>query len=180
MPKKKGISTGRTILVGVIIGLAAYTLWLYKIQPAYTIINPIVTSIKTAEQTFLPAVLEYAQKNPLTVLTAAVSIGGVVGGKLLQLHYEKQKAEIAAQAQQVVQDNMKISQAYAQLQQQNETLQQQLQNVQSTDYQKLLAESQSIIAQKAEEIRKLQAQIEALQNMLLLKETKVVEKTVVK
>ena len=180
MPEKKGISTGQAILIGVIVGLAAYTLWLYKIQPVYTIINPIVAAVKTAQQTFLPTVSDYVQKNPLTVLTAAVSIGGVVGGKLLQLHYEKQKAQIAAEAQRAIEDNMKLSQAYAQLQQQNQTLQQQVQQLQSQDYQKLLAESQGIIAQKAEEIKKLQAQIQALQNMLLLKDTQVVEKTVVK
>jgi len=114
------------------------------------------------------------------VLTAAVSIGGVVGGKLLQLHYEKQKAQIAAEAQRAIEDNVKLSQAYAQLQQQNQTLQQQVRQLQSQDYQKLLAESQALITQKTEEIRKLQAQIQALERMLLLKDTQVVEKTVVK
>jgi len=62
-PQKKGISTGQAILIGVIVGLAAYTLWVYKIQPVYTIINPVVAAVKIGQQTFLPAVSDYVQKN---------------------------------------------------------------------------------------------------------------------
>lgn len=177
-PRK--ISFGTLAFLGILAGLSLFSLWYFKIEPVYTLVTPIVEGARGIGQTFIPAVTDYITKNPLAVLTAAITIGGVVGGKLLQSHYESQKAQLQQQAQQIATDNMSLSQAYAKLEQEKVSLQQQLQNTQTSDSSNLLGEAQAIISQKTEETKRLQAQVQALQDMLMLKDTKVIEKTVVK
>ncbi len=178
------ISFWTLAFIGILVGLGLFGLWYFHVEPIYGLttgfITPIVEGARGIGQTFIPPVIDYITKNPLAVLTATVTIGGVIGGKLLQSHYEKQKAQLQSQAEQVMTDNMSMAKSYTDLQAKYSSLQEQVKSTVTTDYQGLLNEAQTIISQKTSEIQNLQSQMKALQDMLMLKDTKIIEKTVVK
>jgi len=178
-PRK--ISFWTLAFIGVLIGLGLFSLWYFRVEPVYTLTNPIVEGARGIGQTWIPQIQTFlSQLSTQTIATVGVVAGTAVVTKLWKSHVDNQKAQLEAQTQQAVVDNMKLSQAYTQLQQESTSLKTQLQNIQSIDSQGLLAESQAIISQRTEEVKKLQAQVQALQDMLMLKDTKTIEKIVIR
>jgi hypothetical protein len=171
-------------LIFIPVGMAIFGLWFFKIEPFYGWTSPLITPVVLGSQgigsTFIPAITDYVAKNPLAILTAAISIGGVVGGKLWTDHVNNEKVQLANQAQQAITDNTSLSKAYEKLQLENASLKSQFQNVQTPDFEGLLSERDTIISQQNDQIKNLQGQLQGLQTQLLLEKTKVVEKTVVK
>jgi len=166
---------------GILLGLGLLGLWYFHIEPVYTALTPIVEGVKGIGQTWIPQIQTFlSQLSTQTIATVGVVGGTAIVGKLWKSHVDNQKAQLEARTQQAVTDNMKLSQVCIQLEQQNTALEQQLKTAQTFDQQSLLAESQAIISQRTEEVKRLQAQVQALQDMLMLKDTKTVEKIVVK
>ena len=167
--------------IGILLGLSLFSLWFFHVEPVYTALTPIVEGVKGIGQTWIPQIQTFlSQLSTQTIATVGVVGGTAIVGKLWKSHVDNQKAQLEAQAQQALTDNMKLSQAYTQLEQQKTALEQQLKTTQTFDSQNLLDESQAIIRQKTEEVKRLQAQVQALQDMLMLKDTKTIEKVVVK
>ena len=122
--------------------------------------------------------------NPIPTLTAVFSL--VASGLTLAKYFSEAKAKTAAltaqmQSQTTLQNYQGqfqnyIDQKEAQIQQ----LQTQANSRGSDTLQSALNESQGLVTGQAQQIRSLQGQISALNNLIMLKETQVIEKIVVK
>ena len=185
--QSRKLSLSTLALIFIPLGMALYGLWHFHIEPFYTLLtplNPIFEGARNIEQTFIPAITDYVIKNPLTVLTATITIGGVIGGKLLQNHYENQKAQLQTQAEQAITDNIKLSQAYTKLEQEQIELQQKYTNMTQNNSQDALLESQRLLQEQKTEFNleraNLLGQIERLSKELENAKVNVVIKEVVK
>jgi hypothetical protein len=163
--------------IGILLGLGLFGLWYFHIEPIYTALTPIVEGVKGIGQTWIPQIQTFlSQLSTQTIATVGVVGGTAIVGKLWKSHVDNQKAQLEAQAQQALTDNMKLSQAYTQLEQQKAALEQQLKTAQTFDSQNLLDESQAIISQKTEEVKKLQGQVEILTRIGSPSEAEMVDK----
>jgi len=164
-------------ILAVPCGFAAYTA-LLLFNPLPTVTTPIITMVNG----FAAQIISYLAilQNPV----ALASLGSAASGLLVNTIRSKMQQAVESKAKQQIEtlhdQLIKLHNEKAQLEQKNRELQTQIQKTANTDLQAALAESQALVTQKNREIEQLQAQIRALQEALLLKDTKVVEKTVVK
>jgi hypothetical protein len=146
-------------IIFIPLGMTLYGLWLFHVEPIYSFVTPVIMPIVEGARglgnTFIPAITDYVSKNPLTVLTASITIGGLIGGKLWTNYVNNQKAEAEAKAEQAITNSLTVGKDYADLQAKYEALQQQVQNAPIADTQGLLSEAQSLITQKTEENKTL-------------------------
>lgn len=133
---------------------------------------------------FFGNLFTWMSNNPIPTLTAGFSL--VASGLTLAKYYSEAKAKTAAltaqmQSQTALQNYQGQFQDYMT---QKETQIQQLQaQVNTKGYDSLqsaLTESQGLVTSQAQQIRSLQDQISALNNIIMLKDTQVIEKIVVK
>jgi peptidoglycan hydrolase CwlO-like protein len=126
----------------------------------------------------------WVQQNPLQTIGGIASVGTALFAVIR--YYSEAKAKTAAltaqmQSQTTLQNYQGqfqnyIDQKEAQIQQ----LQTQANSRGSDTLQSALNESQGLVTNQATQIRSLQDQITALNNLIMLKETQVIEKIVVK
>ena len=134
---------------------------------------------------FFGNLFAWMQLHPIETITAACSIIGffITVGVTINKYIGKAQAAVAAQtqSQNTLTNYQNQFQDYVTA---KETQIQQLQSQTSTkgleSLQSALGESQGLVTTQAQQIRSLQDQISALNNLIMLKETQVVEKIVVK
>jgi len=133
---------------------------------------------------FFGNLFAWMQLHPIETITAACSIIGffITVGVTINKYIGKAQAAVAAQtqSQNTLTNYQNQFQDYVTA---KETQIQQLQSQTSTkgleSLQSSLGESQGLVTRQAEQIKSLNSQIEALNNVLWLKENRVVEKPVV-
>lgn len=184
------ISLTTLALIGISLGVALFGLWYFHVEPVYTwttgVLTPIVESARGIGQTIIPTIQNAWTaflQNPIPYIAGGVTtVSGLYAiiSKVRSIRAEEAK-------QQAVTDNIQISQAYTELEAKYKTGQEQLKNLQSPDSKSLVEEAQSLVTQTKEQNRlldeentRLKATVQSLQDMLLLKDTKVIKKTVVK
>jgi hypothetical protein len=178
-PRK--ISFWTLAFIGVLIGLGLFSLWYFHVEPVYTLTNPIVEGAWGIGQTWIPQIQTFlSQLSTQTIATVGVVGGTAVVTKLWKSHVDNQKAQLEAQAQQAVNDNINMAKSYTDLETKYNVLQEQVKNTETSDSKDLLDEAQKLVEQTTAENTKLKTQVQTLQDMLMLKDTKTIEKIVVK
>jgi predicted alpha/beta-fold hydrolase len=174
-------SKGTYVLLGILIGIVIVLLGIYHVEPLYSLWAAyVVPTAYWIKDIVVPTATNYVSANPLSVLTASVTIGGVVGGKLLQSYYSRQKEQLQQQAQLAITDNVNMAKSYTDLQTKYDTLQSQLKNTEIPNFKTELDEAQQLVTQKNTQIQNLQATIEYQNRLIQDLKSNVVEKTVVK
>ena len=174
------VSVFTLALIGAIVGLALLGLWLFHVEPVYTLTNPFMTPItegsKGLSDRFVPQITEYVKQKPETLLTVGIGATSLIAIPLIKNYFENKKLQAEAQAQQAITDNIGLSQAYTKLEQEKTDLQTRLDNTQTTDFDGLVKERDKIISSQADEIKNLRGQIQGLSNLANIGEAEMVSK----
>jgi len=173
-------------LIGVIAGLAIYGLWLFHVEPVYSLttgcITPVTEGAKGLSDKFVPQIVEYVKQKPETLVTVGIGATSLIAIPLIKNYFENKKLQAEVQAQQAITDNVSLSQAYAKLEQEKAALQTQVEQSKQNSLQEPLLEAQNLLQQQKTEFNleraNLQGQIQSLKEKI--DEFKLKEKTVVK
>lgn len=167
-------------LIGIAVGLAVYGLWLFHVEPVYTLttagITPITDWSNGIAEKFGPQVTEYVKQKPETLVTVGIAVTSLIAIPLIKNYFENKKVQAEFQAQQAITDNIGLSKAYANLEQEKLDLQTQLDNTQNTDFDGLIKERDKIISSQANEIKNLRGQIQGISNIANIGEVEMVAK----
>jgi len=181
---KQTVNWKAILFWGILIGIGTFTIYTYRAS-----IIAFIQSIPTRLATFkIPdfsgfgkGIVDYINKNPIAVITAGASLSAAAVTLLSKIKANKEKNQALqekAQVEQLASQNITSAQQTAiEYRTKYEEL---LKNNPASSLQESLAESQSLVTSQQSKIQSLEGQIQALQDALLLKDTKTVEKTVVK
>lgn len=180
----KALNLKAVILWGIIIGLVAFGLYTYR-EPLVALISSIPSRIGNFQipnfTGFFNGIIDYINKNPIAVIATAASLCTAAITILSKIHANKEKAlalEEKAQTEQLA--GQSVISAQQEALKYKTQLEELTKNNMSNTLQEALSESQNLVSSQQTQLTSLKGQIEALQNQLLLKDTKVIEKTVVK
>jgi hypothetical protein len=183
--KPSKTSVFKAALIGIPIGLLLFALWHFQVEPAYTLISPIVTFFAGLASGFvlwiqnqLPQVSDYINQKPEVIATVGMGAITLIGVPLIKNYFSNKAANAEVQAKQAeslaINANTELQKAKNQIQ----NLETQLENTKPkpTDFTKEedLIEAQEIIGQQSDQIKNLQGQLQGLQTQLLLEKTKTV------
>lgn len=176
--KSQGVNWVACVFWGILIGGAILTFNHYR-EPILAFIAKPTINFSWINNLTLNKIVAFLKDYGVLFSAAGIGITFIYG------FYQKHQANKAALQLVTAQQNAntEINTAYSTAEtyrKQAETYKTQVKTLQATDSPNLLNEAQTIITQKTEAVKKLQAQVQALQDMLMLKDTKVIVKEVVK
>jgi len=169
---------------GILVGIGTFTAYSYR-ESIIAFIQSIPTRLSTFKlpdfSGFANGIIDYINKNPIAVIAAVASLCTAAVTLLSKFKANKEKNQALEEKAQVEQlANQNISSAQQTAMEYKTKYEDLLKNNPASSLQESLAESQSLVTSQQSKIQSLEGQIQALQDALLLKETKTVEKTVVK
>ena len=181
---KRSINWKAILFWGITIGTVAFTAYTYR-ESIIAFVYSIPTQLGNFKlpdfSGFLNGIIDYINKNPIAVIATGASLCTAGITIISKIHANKEKAqalEEKAQVEQLASQN--ISSAQQTAMEYKNKYEELLKNNPLGNLQEALAESQSLVTTQQSKIQSLEGQIQALQDALLLKDTRVVEKTVVK
>ncbi len=182
--KTQTVNWKAVIFWGIVFGLIGYGIYSYR-EPILAFLSPIPTRISNFQipdlSGFFNGIMKYVNENPIAVIATSASLctAGITIISKIRANKEKvlalqEKAQVEQYARETIslaqQQALEYKQKYAEASK----------NTGLNSLQEALDESQKLVSTKETQIKNLQSQLEALNNIILLKDTKVIEKTVVK
>jgi hypothetical protein len=185
LQSQKVINWKGVIFWGILFGLVGLAIYHFYREPLMAFFNSIPTRISNFQipdlSTFCNGIIKYINENPIAVIATAASLCTAGITIISKMRAAKQAAADVAQTQQQADTQVNTALASAQqYQQQAQDYKAKYEALANSGNQDALTEAQNLVSTKEGQIKSLQGQVQALQDALLLKETKTVEKTVVK
>lgn len=174
-------------VVGCALGMAAFWLWLLKIQPFYGYVNMFVAPLVSFAQSLIPnlttagqTILAYFTANPV----AAISAGAVALGTMYTLYSKVQSARVQQEAnQQIVAAQtqaIKASEAAAKAETEKKALEEQIKNSTSTNQFTKISSLEAEINKVKEEKATLQTRLNEAQQLFKIKHEPTIEDSILR
>jgi hypothetical protein len=176
--QSKSVNWKAAIFWGLIIGAICFVVYQYR-GPILAWIAKPTFDFSILQNLTLDKIVNFLKDYGLIITGVATTFTFIYG--LYQKRQANKNALQLLNSQQNAQSE--VTKAYDladQYKTQAETYKSQVEQLGKNDLGESLKEAQDQVTQKQQEIKNLQSQLEALNNLVLLKDTKVIEKTVVK
>jgi ABC-type multidrug transport system fused ATPase/permease subunit len=176
--QSKSVNWKAAVFWGLIIGAVCFLIYQYR-EPILAWIAKPTFDFSILQNLTLDKIIAFFQQYLSLIVTGAAAFTFIYG------FYQKHQANKAAIERLNSEQNaqIEVNKAYGladQYKTQAETYKSQVEQLDKNDLGESLKEAQDQVTQKQQEINSLKSQLEALNNIVLLKDTKVIEKTVVK